>query len=88
MFQPINPKPFLTSLVGKKVVVRLKFSGTEYHGTLVSIDNYMNLLLGKDVIEVDQSLGEEPDLSKGTKLENELFVRCNNVLWVGREVEQ
>lgn len=86
-FQPINPKPYLASLVGLRVVVRLKFSGTEYHGTLVSVDNYMNLLLDKDVVEVEQQLGEEPDLSKATPLESELFVRCNNVLWVGKEPE-
>lgn len=84
-FQPINPKPYLTSLVGQKVVVRLKFSGTEYHGTLLTVDNYMNLLLDKDVIEVEQKQGEEPDLSKGIPLKNELFVRCNNVLWIGKE---
>lgn len=86
-FQPINPKPYLTSLVGEKVVIRLKFSGTEYHGTLKSIDNYMNLLVDKDVVEINNSQGVEPDLSKGTKLENELFIRCNNVMWVGKEVD-
>jgi small nuclear ribonucleoprotein F len=86
-FQPINPKPYLASLVGLKVVVRLKFSGTEYHGTLVSVDNYMNLLLDKDVIEVEQKIGEDPDLANGTKLESELFVRCNNVLWIGKQPE-
>lgn len=87
-FQPINPKPYLSSLVGLKVVVRLKFSGTEYHGTLLTVDNYMNLLLDKDVIEVEQKLGESPVLSKGTPLESELFVRCNNVLWIGKEPEE
>lgn len=86
-FQPINPKPYLNSLIGLKVVVKLKFSGTEYHGTLLTVDNYMNLLLGKDVIEIEQKLGEEPDLSNGTHLENELFIRCNNVLWVGKEIQ-
>lgn len=85
-FQPINPKPYINSLINQRVVVKLKFSGTEYHGTLLSVDNYMNLLLDKDVIEISTSeLGEAPDLNKGVKLENELFVRCNNVLWIGKE---
>lgn len=86
-FQPINPKPYLNSLIGLKVVVRLKFSGTEYHGTLLTVDNYMNLLLDKDVLEVEQKPGENVDLSNGTPLESELFIRCNNVLWVGKEPE-
>ena len=84
MFQPVNPKPYLTSLLGHQVVVRLKFSGTEYHGTLKSIDNYMNLLMAADVIELEQTPGTIPDLTKGTKLGSELFVRCNNVLWIGK----
>lgn len=88
-FQPVNPKPYLASLVGERVIVRLKFSGTEYHGTLSSVDNYMNLLLDKDVIEIESpAIGEAPELEKGTKLENELFVRCNNVLWIGKEVQE
>lgn len=85
-FQPINPKPYLTSLIGHTVVVKLKFSGTEYHGTLLSVDNYMNVLLDKDVIEVEQQSDEQPDLSKGTALESELFMRCNNILWIGKEL--
>lgn len=64
--------------------MRLKFSGTEYHGTLKSIDNYMNLLLGADVIELEQTPGVVPDSKDGTQLKSELFVRCNNVLWVGK----
>lgn len=39
---PINPKPFLNSLTGKAVVVKLKW-GHEYKGYLVSVDGYMNL---------------------------------------------
>ncbi|ONH71033.1 Small nuclear ribonucleoprotein F [Pichia kudriavzevii] len=76
-FQPVNPKPYLNSLIGLKVCVRLKFSGTEYHGTLVSVDNYMNVLLDKDVCE---------NLTKGTPLNNQVFVRCNNVMWIGKDV--
>lgn len=40
--QPVNPKPFLSDLTGKPVLVRLKW-GMEYKGYLVSTDNYMNL---------------------------------------------
>ena len=39
---PINPKPFLNSLTGKPVMVKLKW-GHEYKGFLVSVDGYMNL---------------------------------------------
>jgi len=39
---PLNPKPFLNSLTGKPVVVKLKW-GMEYKGYLVSTDGYMNL---------------------------------------------
>lgn len=41
---PINPKPFLNSLTGKAVVVKLKW-GHEYKGYLVSVDSYMNVQL-------------------------------------------
>ncbi|GAA6035179.1 hypothetical protein NBRC10512_006238 [Rhodotorula toruloides] len=38
----VNPKPFLSDLTGKPVMVRLKW-GMEYKGYLVSTDSYMNL---------------------------------------------
>lgn len=38
---PLNPKPFLASLAGREVIVKLKW-GTEYRGTLISVDDYMN----------------------------------------------
>jgi small nuclear ribonucleoprotein F len=44
-FVPVNPRPMLQSLVDKPVFVRLKWAQTEYRGTLVSIDSYMNLQL-------------------------------------------
>lgn len=43
-FVPVNPKPFLQGLIGKPVLVRLKW-GQEYKGTLQSVDSYMNLQL-------------------------------------------
>ncbi|KAI8539729.1 hypothetical protein RHMOL_Rhmol09G0205300 [Rhododendron molle] len=39
---PVNPKPFLNNLTGKRVIVKLKW-GMEYKGFLVSVDSYMNL---------------------------------------------
>ncbi|KAL7665136.1 Sm domain-containing protein [[Candida] zeylanoides] len=77
-FHPINPKPFLKTLVGTRVVVRLKWNKTEYEGTLLSIDNYMNLQLESAVERAD---GEEAEVG-------ELFIRCNNVLFVrGKQQE-
>lgn len=77
-FHPINPKPFLKTLVGTRVVVRLKWNKTEYEGTLVLIDNYMNLQLESAVERAD---GEEAEVG-------ELFIRCNNVLFVrGKQQE-
>lgn len=50
-FVPVNPKPFLTELTGKPVLVKLKW-GMEYKGTLVSIDSYMNMQVGNtNVVE-------------------------------------
>ena len=40
--QKINPSPFLKSLVGKKIIVKLKW-GHEYKGVLFATDNYMNV---------------------------------------------
>ena len=41
---PINPRPFLTELLNRIVIVRLKW-GIEYHGKLSSFDKYMNVQL-------------------------------------------
>ena len=48
---PLNPKPFLNSLTGKSVIVKLKW-GMEYKGYLVSTDGYMNLQVKKFCILV------------------------------------
>ncbi|KAH9045675.1 hypothetical protein EDB84DRAFT_1389934 [Lactarius hengduanensis] len=69
---PVNPKPFLQELTGKPVFVRLKW-GLEYKGFLVSTDGYMNLQLANT--EEFQN-GE----SNGTL--GEVFIRCNNVLYI------
>ncbi|KAJ2696017.1 U6 snRNA-associated Sm-like protein LSm6, partial [Coemansia spiralis] len=78
VFTPVNPRPFLQSLVSKPVVVRLKW-GQEYKGVLVSTDQYMNVQLADaEEFQDGNSLGQ---------LSGELLVRCNNVLYV-REIMQ
>jgi len=69
----MNPKPFLESLRGKKVVVRLKWADTDYKGTLVSTDSYMNLQLRN----AEEIINNE---NKGAL--DEVLIRCNNVMWV------
>ena len=44
---PKNPRPMLQELVNDQVIVRLKWGETEYHGTLVSVDSYMNVQLAE-----------------------------------------
>lgn len=63
-------------MIGKQVIVRLKWNKTEYKGTLISIDNYMNLQLDK-TSEVVYEDGEKKEEAIG-----EIFIRCNNVLFV------
>lgn len=74
----MNPKPFLKTLIDKKVIVRLKWNQTEYSGILVSTDNYMNLHLEQSHEIIRDSDGnktaEEPL--------GEIFIRCNNVLFI------
>lgn len=69
----INPKPFIRDLVGQQVLVRLKFNNTSYKGVLQSSDNYFNVSLGDPEEIVD---------GQSTKLGNDLFIRCNNVLYI------
>ncbi|XP_018575932.1 small nuclear ribonucleoprotein F [Anoplophora glabripennis] len=75
---PINPKPFLNSLTGKAVMVKLKW-GHEYKGYLVSVDGYMNLQLANTEEYIDGS-------STGNL--GEVLIRCNNILFIrGAEEE-
>jgi len=68
----LNPKPFLTKLVGQDTLVKLKW-GLEYRGKLKTFDDYMNLELqdSSEYVhgEFKQKLGS-------------IFIRCNNVLYV------
>ncbi|PAA94101.1 hypothetical protein BOX15_Mlig017958g1, partial [Macrostomum lignano] len=68
----INPKPFLASLTGKAVVVKLKW-GMEYKGFLVSVDSYMNLQLANAEEFIDGCQ---------TGHLGEMLIRCNNVLYI------
>mmetsp|Transcript_14993 Transcript_14993/g.47833 ORF Transcript_14993/g.47833 Transcript_14993/m.47833 type:complete len:96 (+) Transcript_14993:1-288(+) len=68
----LNPKPFLSSLTGKPVIVRLKW-GMEYKGYLVSVDSYMNLQLASTEEFVDGKLAGNL---------GEVLIRCNNVLYI------
>ncbi|XP_023021572.1 small ribonucleoprotein particle protein SmF [Leptinotarsa decemlineata] len=75
---PINPKPFLNSLTGKAVMVKLKW-GHEYKGYLVSVDGYMNLQLANTEEYIDGS---------ATGNLGEVLIRCNNILFIrGAEEE-
>ncbi|XP_062522577.1 small nuclear ribonucleoprotein F-like [Corticium candelabrum] len=69
---PVNPKPFLNSLTGKPVIIKLKW-GMEYKGYLVSFDGYMNLQLANTEEYVDGAC---------TGNLGEVLIRCNNVLYI------
>ncbi|CAI5759751.1 unnamed protein product [Candida verbasci] len=80
-----NPMPFLRSLIGKEVIVRLKWNKTEYMGILLSTDNYMNFQLDqtKEIIYTKKNGIEQ----KSSELIGEIFIRCNNVLFI-RELNE
>jgi len=67
-----NPKPFLTGLTGKPVIVKLKW-GMEYKGLLMAMDAYMNLQLGNCEEFIDGEFAGNL---------GEVLIRCNNVLYV------
>ncbi len=74
---PINPVPFLHELVGKDVAVRMKWGALlEIRGILKSVDSYMNLQLLNC---------EEWAHGNFKGVLGEVFVRCNNVLYI-REI--
>lgn len=91
---PINPKPFLNSLTGKPVMVKLKW-GHEYKGYLVSVDGYMNLQLANTEEHIDGACTGMTHyfncillilimfylcFSVGNL--GEVLIRCNNVLFI------
>ena len=68
----VNPKPFLASLVGHRVEVKLKW-GQEYRGNLVSTDSYIN-------VQLEGAEGMKGGVSAG--LLGEVLIRCNNILYI------
>ena len=70
--QIVNPKPYLNSLLGSDVTVKLKW-GLTYKGTLASTDAYMNLQL----TEAKEFVGKDMAGNVG-----EILIRCNNVLYI------
>lgn len=93
--QLVNPKPFLADLVGKHVVVKLKW-GMEYKGLLASVDTYMNFqvcaVAGRRVRR-RPSLEPLPRFLKLLETDEyvddafagnlgEVLIRCNNVLYI------
>jgi len=69
---PKNPKPFLSDLVDKPIMVKLKW-GMEYKGVLKSFDNYFNLQLDNTEEYIDGALAGQL---------GEVLIRCNNVLYM------
>ena len=70
--QIINPKNFLYYLIGKNILVKLKW-GIEYKGKLVSFDNYINLRI--------ENTEEWLDGKKIGRL-GEIVIRCNNIQFI------
>lgn len=70
----------LQQLVNNEVVVKIKW-GQEYTGRLVSVDSYMNLLLGDTQ---EWSAPTEGSEAKGGERLGQVLIRCNNVLWISK----
>nr|XP_048716522.1 small nuclear ribonucleoprotein F-like [Caretta caretta] len=77
MSLPLNVKPFLNGLMGKPVMVNLKW-GMECKDYLVSVDGNMNMQLANTEEYVDGALSGHL---------GEVLIRCNNVLYI-RGVEE
>jgi small nuclear ribonucleoprotein F len=69
----VNPKPFLADLVGKVVIVKLKWGQMQYKGTLHSSDSYMNLYLERTEEFIDGQFAG---------FLGHVLIRCNNVLYL------
>ena len=74
----INPHPFLLDLVGKPVIVKLKW-GSEYHGILLSTDAHMNV----EISNVNEWISGNLASSLGT-----VIIKCNNVLYIKQPLEE
>lgn len=74
----VNPKPFLASVTGKPVIIKLKW-GMEYRGYLVSVDSYMNVQLANTEEYIDGKLAGAL---------GEVLIRCNNILYIREAPEE
>ena len=72
--------PYLTSLLGSPVSVRLKW-GIVYTGVLKSIDSYMNVQL-VEAFEHDPAVQAGMSNAGEAVKVGEVLIRCNNVLYV------
>ncbi|CAM4743780.1 unnamed protein product [Rotaria magnacalcarata] len=66
MKTPLNPRPYINELVGKKILTRLKWG-------MIYSDQYMNIQLGNAIEYID-------DQNKGPL--GEVLIRCNNILYI------
>lgn len=69
---PTNPKPFLNALIGKSVIVKLKW-GQEYKGYLVSFDDFWNL----QIVSCEEFKRGNFVYALG-----EVMIRNNNILYI------
>jgi len=72
MLSAVNPRPFLVSLTGKHVSIKLKW-GMEYRGLLLAVDAYMNVQLADTEEFIDGELAGNL---------GEVLIRCNNVMYI------
>lgn len=70
---PKKPLNILQKMLDKEVVVRLK-SNIEYHGNMVNVDIYMNMILDG----TKEFIGGQQVANYGM-----VIIRGNNVLFVG-----
>ncbi|ORZ31787.1 U6 snRNA-associated Sm-like protein LSm6 [Catenaria anguillulae PL171] len=70
-----SPSDFLNALVGGQVAVKLH-SGVEYHGRLICLDGYMNIVL-EDT--------QEFVAGNCTNVYGDALVRGNNVLYISKK---
>lgn len=74
----MNPKPFLTDLTGKAVLVKLKW-GQEYKGFLASVDSYMNMQLQKtEEFQDGTSMGPLGEVLIRYVIYPDMYRRCAN----------
>uniref|UniRef100_A0A2K6TR95 Small nuclear ribonucleoprotein F n=1 Tax=Saimiri boliviensis boliviensis TaxID=39432 RepID=A0A2K6TR95_SAIBB len=73
----LDPKPFLSGLTGKPVVVKLRW-GVEFKGCLVSVDGYKNVQLANTEEYIGGALSGHLW---------EVLIRWNNILHI-RGVEE